>query len=94
MYWIRTGIGETATSGDLLRTRLSAVPGLFAFQVTHGVQDVPELVTTFLPKSMTHILAIKVEKAPLSFMDYDLGFFDQDENRVEPMGINPFAPKL
>jgi len=30
----------------------------------------------------------------VSFMDYDLGFFDQDENRVEPMGINPFAPKL
>lgn len=30
----------------------------------------------------------------VSFMDYDLGFFDQDENRVEPMGVNPFAPKL
>ena len=30
----------------------------------------------------------------VSFMDYDLGFFDQDEHRVEPMGINPFAPKL
>ena len=30
----------------------------------------------------------------VSFMDYDLGFFDQDENRVEPMGVNPFASKL
>lgn len=30
----------------------------------------------------------------VSFMDYDLGFFDQNENRVEPVGINPFAPKL
>jgi len=30
----------------------------------------------------------------VSFMDYDLGFFDQDEHRVEPMGVNPFAPKL
>jgi len=28
-----------------------------------------------------------------SFMHYDLGFFDEDENRVEP-GENPFIPKL
>lgn len=30
----------------------------------------------------------------VSFMDYDLGFFDQDENRVEPVGENPFGPKV
>jgi putative transposase len=30
----------------------------------------------------------------VSFMDYDLGFFDQVENRVEPVGENPFAPKV
>ena len=30
----------------------------------------------------------------VSFMIYDLGFFDQNENRVEPMGQNPFAPKV
>lgn len=30
----------------------------------------------------------------VSFMDYDLGFFDHLENRVEPVGVNPFAPKL
>jgi len=30
----------------------------------------------------------------VSFMDYDLGFFDLQENRVEPVGVNPFAPKL
>jgi hypothetical protein len=30
----------------------------------------------------------------VSFMDYDLGFFDQDENRVESVGNNPFALKL
>ncbi len=30
----------------------------------------------------------------VSFMDYDLGFFDQTENRVEPVGTNPFAPKV
>ena len=30
----------------------------------------------------------------VSFMDYDLGFFDQEVNRVEPVGENPFAPKL
>ena len=29
-----------------------------------------------------------------SFLDYDLGFFDQTENRVEPVGVNPFAPKV
>jgi hypothetical protein len=28
----------------------------------------------------------------VSFKDYDPGFFDKDENKVEPMGINPFAP--
>jgi transposase InsO family protein len=27
----------------------------------------------------------------VSFMNYDLGFFDQNENRVEPVGNNPFA---
>jgi putative transposase len=30
----------------------------------------------------------------VSFMNYDLGFFDLQENRVEPVGVNPFAPKL
>lgn len=30
----------------------------------------------------------------VSFMDYDLGFFDETENRVEPVGANPFAPKV
>jgi putative transposase len=28
----------------------------------------------------------------VSFMHYDLGFFDQDEGRVEP-APNPFAPQ-
>ena len=30
----------------------------------------------------------------VSFLDYDLGFFDQKENRVEPVGENPFPPKV
>ena len=30
----------------------------------------------------------------VSFMHYDLGFFDDEENRVEPVGDNPFAPKV
>lgn len=30
----------------------------------------------------------------VSFMDFNIGFFDEEENRVEPMGVNPFAPKL
>ncbi len=30
----------------------------------------------------------------VSFMDYDLGFFDENEDRVEPVGINPFASKV
>ena len=29
----------------------------------------------------------------VSFMDYDLGFFDEDEGRVEP-ATNPFVPEL
>jgi hypothetical protein len=30
----------------------------------------------------------------VSFMDYDLGFFDREVNRVEPIGENTFAPKV
>lgn len=30
----------------------------------------------------------------VSFMKYDIGFFDKEDNRVEPVGENPFAPKL
>jgi len=30
----------------------------------------------------------------VSFMDYDLGFFDNEVNRMEPAGENPFAPKV
>ena len=30
----------------------------------------------------------------VSFMDYDPGFFDKTEDRVETVGINPFAPKV
>jgi hypothetical protein len=30
----------------------------------------------------------------VSFMDYDSGFFDENEDRVEPAGINPFATKV
>jgi putative transposase len=30
----------------------------------------------------------------VSFMDYDLGFFDNTENRVEPVGENPFELKV
>ena len=29
----------------------------------------------------------------VSFMEYDPGFFDEDENRVEPAS-NPFTPKV
>ena len=29
---------------------------------------------------------------PVSYLDFDLGFFDQDEGRVEP-APNPFAPE-
>jgi len=28
----------------------------------------------------------------VSFLDFDLGFFDRDENRVEP-ALNPFGPE-
>lgn len=30
----------------------------------------------------------------VSFMEYDLGFFDKTVNRVEPVGVNPFALKV
>jgi len=29
----------------------------------------------------------------VSFLDFDLGYFDEDDCRVEPID-NPFAPKL
>lgn len=30
----------------------------------------------------------------VSFMEFNIGFFDEEENRVEPVGTNPFAPKV
>lgn len=30
----------------------------------------------------------------VSFLEYDLGFFDRELNKVEPVGKNPFAPKV
>jgi len=30
----------------------------------------------------------------VSFLDYDLGFFDRELDKVEPVGKNPFAPKV
>ena len=30
----------------------------------------------------------------VSFMNYDIGFFDTLDDRVEPVGPNPFAPKV
>jgi hypothetical protein len=27
-------------------------------------------------------------------MEYDLGFLDQDENPAEPVGVNPFGPRV
>lgn len=30
----------------------------------------------------------------VSFMDYDLGFFDENDDRVEPVGHNPFTTKV
>jgi hypothetical protein len=30
----------------------------------------------------------------VSFMDYDLGFFDKEVNRIEPVGENFFSPKV
>jgi len=30
----------------------------------------------------------------VSFMQYDLGFFDEEENRVKPVGRNPLATKV
>jgi putative transposase len=29
----------------------------------------------------------------VSFMQYDLGFFDEDENKVQP-ALNPFMPNV
>ena len=30
----------------------------------------------------------------VSFMNYDLGFFDRELNKVQPVGKNPFAQKM
>jgi hypothetical protein len=30
----------------------------------------------------------------VNFMDYDLGFLDDEVNRVQPVGENPFAPRV
>jgi hypothetical protein len=30
----------------------------------------------------------------VSFMEHDLGFFNHKENRIQPVGDNPFVPKV
>ncbi len=30
----------------------------------------------------------------VSFLEYDLGFFDRELNKMEPAGRNPFTPKV
>jgi len=30
----------------------------------------------------------------VSLMNFDPGFLDEEENRVEPVGHNPFAPEV
>ncbi len=48
-------------------------------------------LSTSLAEQLVGIREVDDQVWLVSFLDYDLGFFDRDEDRVEP-GPNPFAP--
>ncbi len=48
-------------------------------------------LSTVFAGQMVGIREVENQICLVSFMDYDLGFFDKEEGRVEP-GPNPFAP--
>lgn len=50
-------------------------------------------LSTVLAGQMVGVRQIDDQIWQVSFMDYDLGFFDMDSCRVEP-GPNPFGPKV
>jgi hypothetical protein len=40
-----------------------------------------------------HGISVPKVRAPVSFMDYDLGYFDLETRVLEPLE-NPFGPKV
>jgi hypothetical protein len=51
-------------------------------------------LSTVLAGQFVGVREVADEVWLVSFMDHDLGFFDRTVNRVEPVGVNPFAPKV
>jgi hypothetical protein len=43
------------------------------------------------PEQLVGVREVDDQVWLVSFLEYDLGYFDRDEDRVEP-GPNPFAP--
>ncbi len=48
-------------------------------------------LSTALAEQLVGIREVDDKVWQVSFLDYDLGYFDRDQDRVEP-GPNPFAP--
>jgi putative transposase len=48
-------------------------------------------LTTALAEQLVGIRGVDDQVWQVRFLEYDLGYFDRDEDRVEP-GPNPFAP--
>ena len=58
------------------------------------MEDERSVSAGYLQDNMVGIREVANDIWLVSFMDYDLGFFDKEVNRVEPVGENPFAPKV
>jgi putative transposase len=48
-------------------------------------------LSTALAEQLVGIREVDDQVWQVSFLEYDLGYFDRDQDRVEP-GPNPFAP--
>ena len=51
----------------------------------------PRHVTIIWAQQLVGIREVDDQVWQVSFLEYDLGYFDRDQDRVEP-GPNPFAP--
>ena len=87
LLWLTTG----RVVGGFTET-LNPLTYIFLEQVRPLRREMP--VSTVFGGQYVGIREVADQIWLVSFMRYDLGFFDQVENRVEPVGHNPFAPKV
>lgn len=83
----------------MVKTTFFATPGqLKSYPVSVHLANYIDVQTRAIPGRVAGqyvgVREVADEIWLVSFMNYDLGFFDKDENRVEQMGRNRFAPKV